>query len=60
MKAKGKIDKQHAINVFLSIIVGLVIYLIFKFANLAMESSSLLIVILLLFIYFELLNKQCK
>ena len=60
MKIKQASDKQHIINVFLSIIVGFGIYGLFKLANLAIESISLLIIILLLLIYFELLERRNK
>ncbi len=60
MKAKEKIDKRHIMNVFLSIIVGLGIYFIFTLAKLAMDSVSLLIIVLLLLIYFELLERRNK
>ena len=61
MKTKQKQKmKKHYMNVFLGGIIGLVIYLGFNFLKLAMESWFLLFTILLILIYFELLDQGKK
>jgi len=61
MKTKQKENvKKHYFNVFLGIIIALVIYLGLNFLNVTINIWYFLFTILLLLIYFELLDQGKK
>ncbi|MEK6918032.1 MAG: hypothetical protein AABW51_03725 [Nanoarchaeota archaeon] len=50
--------KRHGRNVVFSIAISLIIYLILNLTKASTESWSLLTVIILLLVYFELLDQR--
>ncbi len=57
-KLKQKGTKRNFFNIFLSIIVSLGVYYLFKITNANLGAWFFMIVALLLLIYFELLEKK--